>query len=77
MTTTVSDGSTPQDRVIVLTSAEDSEGEVFRFEDVAHQVTTPLRDHVHKSRRRGSRRSKERCDVAWPASSTYCEAAKR
>ena len=47
MTTTVSDGSTLQDRVIVLTSAEDSAGEVFRFEYVARQVTPPLRDHVH------------------------------
>jgi hypothetical protein len=42
MTTTVSGGSTLQDRVIVLTSAEDSEGEVFRFEHFAHQVTPPL-----------------------------------
>jgi quercetin dioxygenase-like cupin family protein len=47
MTTTVSDGSTLQNCVIVLTSAEDSEGEVFRFEYFAHQVTPPLRDHVH------------------------------
>jgi len=45
MTTTVSDGWTLQDRVIVLT--EDSDGEVFRFEYLAHQVTPPLRDHVH------------------------------
>jgi len=47
MTTMVSEGSTPQDRVIVLTSAEDSAGEVFRFEYVAREVTLPLRDHVH------------------------------
>jgi len=47
MTTMVSDGSTPQDRVIVLTSAEDSACEVFRFEYVAREVTPPLRDHVH------------------------------
>jgi quercetin dioxygenase-like cupin family protein len=47
MTITVSDGLTLQDRVIVLTSAEDSAGEVFRFEYVARQVAPPLRDHVH------------------------------
>jgi quercetin dioxygenase-like cupin family protein len=47
MMTTVPDSSTLQDRVIVLTSAEDSAGELFRFEYVARQVTPPLRDHIH------------------------------
>jgi quercetin dioxygenase-like cupin family protein len=47
MTTAVSNDSTVQDRVIVLTSAEDSAGEVFRFEYVACQVTPPPRDHIH------------------------------
>jgi quercetin dioxygenase-like cupin family protein len=47
MATTMSEASAAQDRVIVLTSAEDSAGEVFRFEYVARQVTPPLRDHIH------------------------------
>jgi quercetin dioxygenase-like cupin family protein len=47
MATTMSEASAVQDRVIVLTSAEDSAGEVFRFEYVARQVTPPLRDHIH------------------------------
>ena len=47
MTTAGTEGSKLQDRVIVLISAEDSAGELFRFEYVAHQVTPPLREHVH------------------------------
>jgi hypothetical protein len=76
MTTAVSDDSTVQDRVIVLTSAEDSAGEVFRFEYVARQVTPPPRDHIHKSRRSCWRCSKARCDAEWRASITFCNAAK-
>ena len=36
-----------QDRVIVLVSAEESAGELFRIEYVALEVTPPPRDHVH------------------------------
>src|SRR5262249_33866034 len=47
MTIAGTKGATPQDRVVVLISAEDSAGEVFRFEYIARQVTPPVRDHVH------------------------------
>ena len=39
--------TTTQDRVIVLKSAEDSAGELFRCEYIARDVTAPPRDHIH------------------------------
>ncbi len=36
-----------RDNVIVLVSAEDSAGELFRFEYVAREVTLAPRDHIH------------------------------
>ena len=47
MATTVSERPIAQDRVIVLTSAEDSAGELFRFEYLARRVAGPPRDHMH------------------------------
>jgi quercetin dioxygenase-like cupin family protein len=51
MATQVSDRpattTTTQDRVIVLKSAEDSAGELFRCEYIARNVTAPPRDHIH------------------------------
>ncbi len=49
MATQVSDrpATTTQDRVIVLKSAEESAGELFRCEYIARDVTAPPRDHIH------------------------------
>ena len=47
MTTTISDRIAVQDRVIVLKSAEDTAGELFRCEYVARIVTPPPRDRIH------------------------------
>src|ERR1700688_4037143 len=48
MTTQVSDRpATTQDRVIVLKSAEETAGELFRCEYIAREVSTPPRDHIH------------------------------
>ena len=35
------------DRVIVLVSAEESAGELFRCEYIAREVSPPPRDHIH------------------------------
>jgi quercetin dioxygenase-like cupin family protein len=37
----------PRDGVIVLVSAEESSGALFRFEYVARAVTASPRDHIH------------------------------
>ena len=37
----------PRDRVIVLVSAEESSGALFRFEYIARAVTSRPRDHIH------------------------------
>jgi len=37
----------PRDRVIVLVSAEESSGALFRFEYIASAVTPRPRDHIH------------------------------
>jgi len=37
----------PRDRVIVLVSAEESSGALFRFEYIARAVTPSPRDHIH------------------------------
>jgi len=47
MSVTVLDRKANRDRVIVLISAEESAGELFRFEYVARQVTDAPRDHIH------------------------------
>ena len=47
MATTLSERPIAQDRVIVLTSADDSAGELFRFEYLARRVARPPRDHIH------------------------------
>src|SRR5271168_4966898 len=49
MATQVSDrpATTTQDRVIVLQSAEETAGELFRCEYIARDVTAPPRDHIH------------------------------
>src|SRR5690242_20051826 len=36
-----------RDRVVVLVSAEESEGELFRLEYIAREVTARPREHVH------------------------------
>ena len=46
-TTTVSNRETVQDRVIVLKSAEDTAGALFRCEYVARVVSPAPRDHIH------------------------------
>ena len=46
-TKTISDRSATQDRVIVLKSAEDTAGALFRAEYIARVVTPPPRDHIH------------------------------
>jgi hypothetical protein len=46
-TTTIPDRSAAQDRVIVLKSAEDTAGALFRAEYIARVVTPPPRDHIH------------------------------
>ncbi len=48
MTTQVSDRpATAQDRVIVLKSAEETAGELFRCEYIAREVSPAPRDHIH------------------------------
>ena len=49
MATQVSDrpATTTQDRVIVLKSAEETAGELFRCEYIARDVSAPPRDHIH------------------------------
>lgn len=47
MTTNVLERPLPKDQVIVLVSAEQSEGEFFRMEYVACEVTVAPRDHIH------------------------------
>ena len=48
MTTQVSDRpATTQDRVIVLKSAEETAGELFRCEYIARAVSPAPRDHIH------------------------------
>lgn len=47
MTTTNSDHPATQDRVIVLKSAEDTAGELFRCEYIARVVSPTPRDHIH------------------------------
>ena len=47
MATQVSDRPATQDRVIVLKSAEETAGELFRCEYIAHVVSPPPRDHIH------------------------------
>ena len=37
-----------RDEVVVLVAAEDSQGELFRFEYVARAATAPPPDHVHR-----------------------------
>jgi len=37
----------PRDRVVVLVSAEESSGALFRLEYIALAVTPPPRDHIH------------------------------
>jgi hypothetical protein len=46
-TTTISDHSAAQDRVIVLKSAEDTAGALFRAEYIARVVSPRPRDHIH------------------------------
>jgi mannose-6-phosphate isomerase-like protein (cupin superfamily) len=38
---------TSGDRLVVLIDTEESRGEVFRFEYIAHAATPPPEDHVH------------------------------
>src|ERR1700739_2967672 len=45
--TRVSDRPTTQDRVIVLKSAEETAGELFRCEYIAREVSAAPRDHIH------------------------------
>src|SRR5271170_7252810 len=49
MATQVSDrpATTTQDRVIVLKSAEETAGELFRCEYIAHEISIQPRDHIH------------------------------
>jgi quercetin dioxygenase-like cupin family protein len=47
MTTKVSERPATRDRVIVLKSAEETAGELFRCEYIAHEVSAPPRDHIH------------------------------
>jgi quercetin dioxygenase-like cupin family protein len=47
MTTNVLERPLPKDQVIVLVSAEQSEGEFFRMEYLACEVTATPRDHIH------------------------------
>lgn len=47
MATQVSDSSAAQDRVIVLKSAEETAGELFRCEYIARDVSAAPRDHIH------------------------------
>jgi quercetin dioxygenase-like cupin family protein len=47
MATEVSERRVSRDRVIVLVSAEDSAGALFRFEYQAREVMVAPRDHIH------------------------------
>lgn len=47
MSTQVSERRISRDRVVVLVSAEDSAGALFRFEYIAREATTAPRDHIH------------------------------
>jgi quercetin dioxygenase-like cupin family protein len=47
MTVKLQERQVPRDRVIVLVSAEDSAGALFRFEYLARDVTASPRDHIH------------------------------
>ena len=47
MATQVSDRPATQDRVIVLKSAEETAGELFRCEYIARVVSPAPRDHIH------------------------------
>jgi quercetin dioxygenase-like cupin family protein len=47
MTVRVQERQLPRDRVIVLVSAEESAGALFRFEYLARDVTPSPRDHIH------------------------------
>ena len=71
MTTQVSDRpAVTQDRVIVLKSAEETAGELFRCEYIA-RVVSPRRGIIYtRIRRSGWRSSRALCDVASRARST-------
>ena len=47
MATMIANRPAVQDRVIVLKSAEDTAGELFRCEYIAEVVSPPPRDHIH------------------------------
>ena len=47
MATQVSDRPAAQDRVVVLKSAEETAGELFRCEYIARDVSAAPRDHIH------------------------------
>ena len=47
MAVELSERRVSRDRVVVLVSAEDSAGALFRFEYVAREVTLAPRDHIH------------------------------
>jgi quercetin dioxygenase-like cupin family protein len=47
MTTRVTDRPAVKDRVIVLKSAEETAGELFRCEYVAREVSAAPMDHIH------------------------------
>ena len=47
MTVKLQERQVPRDRAIVLVSAEDSAGALFRFEYLARAVTGSPRDHIH------------------------------
>ncbi len=47
MTTDLLERPQLKDQVIVLVSAEQSEGELFRMEYLAREVTIAPRDHIH------------------------------
>jgi quercetin dioxygenase-like cupin family protein len=47
MTVKVSERPATRDRVIVLKSAEETAGELFRCEYIAHEISVQPRDHIH------------------------------
>jgi quercetin dioxygenase-like cupin family protein len=47
MTTELLERPQTKDRVIVIVSAEQSEGELFRMEYIAREVMPAPRDHIH------------------------------
>ena len=47
MTTKLLERPQVRDRVVVMVSAEQSEGELFRMEFIACEVTPSPRDHIH------------------------------